>query len=347
PPARGSRASAVPATTVVNVPPLDLPPVLALGARFRALEDQRLPPFLGSALHGAFGRALKDAVCVAPEREACPGCSLFASCAYPLLFETPAPASGPLEEAGVRDQAPRPVAVAPEPGWTRPSGKPVEVKTGEMIPLHVVLIGRAIAYLPAVLQALCGSAERGFGVAERARRARLSLDIVATQDGSHKVYERGHGYLGAPPLENASESSAGGDAVTLEIVTPIRLKEDGRLSGTITPRLFFRTLARRANALSILFGNGRAAVDEDETDAQAREIKVVRASLRRVHVRRYSARQSRRMEWPGLMGRVEWKGEALASLWPLLSFGEAVQIGKGTALGFGRYRVVEPGSRRA
>jgi len=63
------------------------------------------------------------------------------------------------------------------------------------------------------------------------------------------------------------------------------------------------------------------------------------ADLRRVHVTRYSARQRQRMTWPGLMGRVAWHGPALPAIWPLLRFGEQVQVGKGTALGFGRYRL--------
>lgn len=59
----------------------------------------------------------------------------------------------------------------------------------------------------------------------------------------------------------------------------------------------------------------------------------------RVSVRCYSIWQKRRMEWPGLMGKMVWRGPTLAALWPLLRFGEAVQIGKATTLGFGRYRL--------
>ena len=39
------------------------------------------------------------------------------------------------------------------------------------------------------------------------------------------------------------------------------------------------------------------------------------------------------------MGRLTWRGESLMELWPLLCFGERVQVGKGAALGFGRYRL--------
>ena len=34
------------------------PPILTLTVSFRTTEPQRLPPFLGSALHGALARAL-------------------------------------------------------------------------------------------------------------------------------------------------------------------------------------------------------------------------------------------------------------------------------------------------
>ena len=56
-----------------------------------------------------------------------------------------------------------------------------------------------------------------------------------------------------------------------------------------------------------------------------------------VHVRRYSARQKAKMEWPGVIGTLVWRGSVLHELWPLLRFGELVQLGKGAALGFGRY----------
>jgi len=58
---------------------------------------------------------------------------------------------------------------------------------------------------------------------------------------------------------------------------------------------------------------------------------------RLVHVRRYSARQRAKMEWPGVIGTLVWRGSVLHELWPLLRFGELVQLGKGAALGFSRY----------
>jgi hypothetical protein len=101
---------------------------------------------------------------------------------------------------------------------------------------------------------------------------------------------------------------------------------------------FAVTLARRANALAALHGNGSSAVDESEVESIARKIESECPETRLVHVRRYSARQGRKMEWPGVIGSLRWRG-APAALWPLLKFGEAVQIGKGATLGFGRYEV--------
>src|SRR5262249_47261833 len=60
--------------------------------RLRALEDASLPAFLGSTLRGAFGHALKRAVCVMRKRD-CEQCLVGDRCLYPYLFETPPGAS--------------------------------------------------------------------------------------------------------------------------------------------------------------------------------------------------------------------------------------------------------------
>jgi hypothetical protein len=327
---------------------LALPPVVSLRATFTTGEPQRLPPFLGSAAHGALARALYRTVCVFPRREACPGCPLYVRCAYPSLFETPAPpAMEALTSAGIRDQAPRPLVLSPEPGWTRGSGHPFRLDAGVDVPLRLTLIGPAINDLAVVVVALQGVARRGLGVPENAsaseehprRRTPLTLATVASSDGRHIVYDGSsdtyHGASGAV----AADDNPAAEIVEIELVTPLRLKESGRLADTVTPALFFRTLARRANALSLLYGSGSPAVDETEVDAQAASLVVEEATLRRVHVRRYSARQRQRMQWPGLMGRLRWRGPGLVPLWPLLRFGEYIQVGKGTALGFGRFTV--------
>jgi CRISPR-associated endoribonuclease Cas6 len=327
---------------------LRLPRVLPLRVTFQTAEPQRLPAFLGSALHGALGRALYRTVCVFPRRDACRGCPLYARCAYPSLLETPAPpAIEALRSAGIRDQAPRPLVLAPEPGWTRPSGHPFRLDAGHEVPLRITLIGPAVDDLAVVVVALQAVARRGLGIPENAsvqaearqHRAALQLASVTTADGRHVVYDAANDMF-APSVDSVAADETAAEAIEIELVSPLRLKDNGRLAATITPTLFFRTLARRANALSLLYGSKSPAVDEAEVASHAATIVAEHATLRRVHVQRYSTRQQQRMQWPGLTGRLRWRGTALRPLWPLLRFGERVQVGKGTALGFGRYRIV-------
>ena len=76
----------------------------------RALERTTLPPYLGSTLRGALGHALKDAACVVEHRD-CSRCPLFESCAYPYLFETPAPPE--IKELRGQTHAPLPFIIEP------------------------------------------------------------------------------------------------------------------------------------------------------------------------------------------------------------------------------------------
>jgi hypothetical protein len=213
------------------------------------------------------------------------------------------------------------------------------------VPVRLTLVGRAIEELPIVVVALRRTAERGLGVPllprPGHRRGRLSLLHVGTADRSHTLWEASSDRYSPPPATEPPSATDGRAKIRIELVTPLRMKHAGRLSSVLPPPLFLTALARRANALAILFGVGRPTVDEDEVEGLAEGVQVEGATLRLLHVRRYSARQARRMEWPGLVGELRWAGSVLPQLWPLLRFGELVQIGKGTALGFGRYRLVD------
>ncbi len=330
-----------------------LPPVLPLRVVMRAGEAQFVPAFAGSALHGALGRSLWKTVCAFPRRRECAGCPLFSRCAYPALFAASAPTMLGLEQLGIRDQAPRPMVLAPE--WTLPSGHPRLIPDGTEIPFRITLIGRAIEDLPLLTVALRQMALGGIGKpqnhesARTSRYARAELASIVSENGGGTLYDAATELLSAaqPVMPNAFDNHGPvGSEVEIKLLTPLRLKREGKFQGRPSPVDFGLTLARRANALASLYGGGEHPIDEREVESLAREIESEPPETRLVHVRRYSARQGRNMEWPGVIGHLRWRGRALADLWPLLKFGEMVQIGKGATLGFGRYAMVRLGNER-
>jgi hypothetical protein len=239
--------------------------------------------------------------------------------------------------------------LAPARGWTRPSGHALRLSAGGVLPFRVTLIGRAVDDVAVVVVALREAARRGIGLldgppplagADR-RRAPLALLRIETEGEAPQVVYDASTDRFSPPLSPAMPKGElpSLDTMQIEFTTPVRLKLGGRLANAIDPPSLALALARRANTLAILYGDGEAVVDEKLAVAAAETLAVELAELRLVHVRRYSARQGARMEWPGLMGRLRWKGDRLDEIWPLLRFGELVQVGKGTALGFGCYRL--------
>jgi hypothetical protein len=326
-------------------------PVLPLRVVMRAGEAQFVPAFAGSALHGALGRSLWKTVCAFPRRSECTGCPLFNRCAYPALFAASAPTTAGLEQLGIRDQAPRPMVLAPE--WTLPSGHPRLIPEGAEIPFRVTLIGHAIEDLALLTVALRQMALGGIGKPQNpvpdsertSRYARADLARISSENGGGTVYDAATELLSAAqPVTPVAPDNHGPDGFEVEsrLLTPLRLKREGMFQGRPSPVDFALTLARRANALAALYSGGNP-IDEREVESIAQKIESEPPETRLVHVRRYSARQERKMEWPGVIGRLQWRGAALAELWPLLKFGEMVQIGKGTTLGFGRYGVVRLG----
>jgi CRISPR-associated endoribonuclease Cas6 len=207
----------------------------------------------------------------------------------------------------------------------------------------------AVNDLALLVVALRRMAESGIGKSQQEsesdgrgsrRLARAELALITTTDGKQAIFNNESGLVQAT-VEAAADAldrpTIGPTRAEIRLLSPLRIKRNGTITGRPSPTDFLVTLARRANALSVLFGKGAPAIDEREVEDMAAGIESETIEMQLVHVRRFSARQRAKMEWPGVIGTLVWRSPALGELWPLLRFGELVQVGKGTALGFGRY----------
>ncbi len=307
----------------------EIPQVSSATASFTAAEEQALPPFPGPALHGALGWAVKEVACIAPQRRGCEGCPEYEACSYIDLFETPATRPG--LPGGIREQAPRPLSLAPLDGWSEGRGKRRLLRAGESLRFRLTLIGRAAdLHEPLLREGLRRVTRRGLARLRAGsgwRAARLDPQVaISDATGCRTV---------SPSIGPRSTR------VRLRAETPVRLQAGGRIVPTLAPKVLLPGLIRRANALSMLYGSGEPCIDPRQAEAQAASIESVEEQGAVVEVWRWSARQKKRIRMPGWVGESVWEGEGTGTFGPLLGFAAAAQVGKATALGFGRISVTE------
>jgi hypothetical protein len=127
--------------------------------------------------------------------------------------------------------------------------------------------------------------------------------------------------------------------VQLDIITPMRLVNNGKPLFKFDFNSFFSVLQRRVNHLAIAHGD--AIIDsDDELKRLAATILCCNKSLHWHDWRRLE--QGRKGQGiGGLTGTLTLSGDALAEVWWLLELGALLHVGKGASYGFGRYRLVQ------
>ncbi|HKV37959.1 MAG TPA: CRISPR system precrRNA processing endoribonuclease RAMP protein Cas6, partial [Blastocatellia bacterium] len=408
--------------------------------------------FLGSTLRGAFGHALKQAVCVMSHR-ACERCLVQDRCIYPYLFETPAPPDAPLLKG--QNHAPHPFIltppfpkrlsgstessasqsasqytsrpIAPLPpraissrsatpvaaGYQshgRPSGVEIQtvaggassprsltggdlprlvkgpvfparyghpalpilsertlLKKGESLPFDLVLIGRAIDYLPYVVYAVTEMARRGLG-ADRNPFELDDVSVLGCYGVERSIYSGTTQKISVPGgdraslgdlikarmeqyseretwssfQQNGADTISDSPGLTLNFLTPTRIKINGEPRSAPSFDLLVRSLLRRVAMLFSMHGSRAFEVDHRTLIERAREVGIRRSKLRWWDFERYSNRQGRKVKLGGFVGDVEYeiRDELLAEFLPLLAGGEILHIGSNTTFGLGLCRIV-------
>lgn len=302
--------------------------MIKLNLTLKALSSIVLPDYAGSALRGGFGHALKKTACTM-RNKACAGCLLRRGCAYSYVFETPPP-----EDSAIL----RKYKSAPHPFVIEP---PLEEKrnydAGESFAVSLVLMGRALEYLPYIILAFEELGNTGLG------KGRGRYELTGVSAGDMVIY-KGKG----KPLEDDLKPVLLKDALAAEyqdtreaeifLLTPTRIVVDEDLVVDLEFHHLVRSLLRRISTISYFHYGERLALDFKGLIERAGRVETVRRDTAWDDWERYSTRQDTTMKLGGLKGKALFRGE-LKEFMPFLRVGEMIHVGKNTSFGLGKYRM--------
>jgi hypothetical protein len=319
----------------------------------RASDILILPPYKGSTFRGAFGITLKRIVCPDIKRK-CDGCSSREKCIYSYIFETPVHhhiVAGK-EKPPLLDKypsAPHPFIIDP------PLERRREYRPGDLLPVDVTLIGNAVEYLPYIIYTFEEMGRRGIGKGfgtyivesvESINENGKGTEIFSVSNRT--LWEKGTllslKNLIPPILQDESSVERNNELpdshlLILEFQTPVRIKSNGKLVATLPFSILITNLLRRFTLLGYFHCGVQLRMNHNMVIDISKSIRMEKNGLRWHDWKRFSKRQEELLQMGGLVGIVQYNG-AMESFLPLILLGKHLHLGKGTAFGLGKYRML-------
>ena len=305
-----------------------------------ARQQLRLPPYKGSTLRGGFGRVFKSTVCFQPQVKSCGSCLLRQKCPYAYVFETAPPSDS--EVLSKNTAVPLPFVIQP------PLERRTAYRSGETLDFGLVLVGEAINYLPYFVVVFRELGKVGIGW-KRGRYVLRQVSAVQPLKGAEAIIYDGTdllvsgedfsvGYLEIEEQGCHLGEELGTDPITVNFLTPTRLKHGGRYVECPDFHVLVRGILRRVSSLYYFHCGQRWETDYRGLIEQAKGIETAAAHTSWMDWKRYSKRQRQRMNLGGFVGQVSYRGD-LEPFLSLLVLGQLVHVGKACVFGNGWYEI--------
>lgn len=346
-------------------------PVLRCAFQLRAEESVSLPPFVGSMLRGAFGRALKNVVCRVPHGD-CRRCWFVEACAYPYIFET-----GVLDDDALPRLHPQLYHNADVPHPFVLSAPPLiplarekrheyrlkekqspnlneffarhELRAGDELSFGLTLIGRAVQLWHFALVAVRLMADDGLGE-ENAPFTLTHAAVFDEHDQMQFIFSEDAPRLRAAKVEPRVlhtfvearlKQIEMKDSVRLRFFSPLRIASNGQLQTQVEFKTLIAKLTQRIEHLNALYAAPPCRFDLRELAARAASVTATDARWEKLVWEQHSNRQGQMTARHVLCGEAEYAGENVHEFLPILAAGEFLNVGKSTNYGLGVFRMVE------
>jgi len=330
-----------------------LPSIPCLRLRFTLIAQQEafLPSFKGSLLRGAFGHALRRAVCVMGPQQPCPTCMLRQQCVYPRLFETLIEPDDPVPRflRGLR--------TAPRPYIFEPFDERRLYRRGDALQFDFILLGQAIELHPYAIFAVSQMAERGLGFKQipfrmascQWQEARGKLQGASDEGEWRQLYDGVSKRLLETPTPQIANQPTGEPAsrptgkplncLTVNFLTTTRLKFNNDLTMDFTFRmLVFKMLSRLLELAHFHMPGSVIDWEFHPLLVAADKVKILHRDLHWLDWERRSNRQKTEMMMGGFVGEMVLAGD-LAPFEELLRTCEVLHVGKGCVFGNGKIEI--------
>ncbi|MCX7770462.1 MAG: CRISPR system precrRNA processing endoribonuclease RAMP protein Cas6 [Proteobacteria bacterium] len=297
------------------------------------IHELNLPYFKGSTFRGVFGNAFRKVVCTL-KRMDCHECILKSSCIYAYVFETSPSGETAILNMHKYKSIPHPFVIEP------PLHNGRIYRAGEEITFSLIIIGKAIDYLPYFIYTFDVCGEVGIG------RGRGKFILKRVEQDNKILYDNKKKHI-LPPEKKFIEikevfdfSNNDVSSIELELLTPVRIKHERKLVSNIDFYILMKNIMLRLNLLNFFHCEGvEAGWDHRQILEKAKEVKVKESNLRWFDWQRYSSRQDTKMSLGGVIGKVIYYGNIKPFL-PLLEAGELLHVGKNTSFGLGKYEII-------
>jgi len=298
--------------------------------KIKAKTPFLIPSFPGSMLRGTFGVALKRVVCL-NRKQVCSDCLVRKTCIYHFLFETET--QNPIK--GITNP-PHPLILYP----LDLGGK--NMKRNSIYQFGFTIFGKAIDYLPYVIYAIIKMGYLGIGKGKGKfdlKEVRKYTSEKHTKQVFNQYEKKLISLQSSLTLKNIFKNKCKGEKLIFETITPLRLKIRGKLRDHITLKDIVFAISHRLKILSFLYGEGEIDLLKNlDLNEILKGIKTA-SQFEWTDFKRFSKRQDTHLHIGGVMGKMTITGN-LSKIYPLLKLGQYIHIGKNTAFGLGRYKVV-------
>lgn len=298
----------------------------------QAIDQLVLPYYKGSTFRGGFGTAFRRVVC-ALKRKDCKDCMLKTKCIYAYIFETSPSEDTKIMNMNKYETVPHPFIIEP-PEDTRHL-----YEQGDNLAFNLILIGRAVDYLPYFIFTFDELGKSGIG------KGRGKYRLIKVDSGSNMVYSSEERTIRAtsseerdiPEVFDFNLDTDG--AITLRFLTPTRIIHQRALAVNLEFHILIRSLLRRLCLLHYFHCEKKEpSWDHKQIIHEAEKVTIENNALKWWDWERYSSRQDIRMKMGGVVGYITYKGNPEQFL-PILRAGEILHVGKGTSFGLGRYEL--------
>ena len=298
-----------------------------------ALEKIPLPSYKGSTFRGAFGYVLRKVICLAPSKD-CSTCLLSLSCIYPYIFEP--------TFSSLKTKVPKRFKDLPRPFILRPPKTSKRYfEKSEEFNFELVLVGKTTNYLPYFIFVFKELGRIGLGK----ERGKFFLKSVKDSKGNEVYNGKEETIKNTDSVLNFDDlNSSLSSPITLNFLTPTRIKSEGKLVTKPTFSQIIHPLISRISLLSQIYCETPLSLDYEKLFSSAEKVKMKSEKLYWKDWGRYSTRQKTNMKLGGFLGRITYQGR-LKQFLPFLVLGQYIHLGKSCTFGLGEYIIGKDGKR--